>query len=172
MTIGHALYIAAVILHLLSSLADHSRQLLMEYHLDNCTPPAIEQFPPPIFDAEQRKNGAIAFHIFAALYMFIALAIVCDDYFVPACELISKGRKGAAKDAPCMLGLSQKVLSRWGGGLLMCGTSQGMLFRSIKELNSDPQPVPVCQSLVSLRSYQSGGNFWSSPSNYVVWGFC
>jgi hypothetical protein len=52
----------------------------------NCTPPAIEQFPETLFSPKQRRQGAIVVHIFVAAYMFIALAIACDDYFVPACE--------------------------------------------------------------------------------------
>ncbi|KAK2154216.1 hypothetical protein LSH36_274g01058 [Paralvinella palmiformis] len=52
----------------------------------NCTPPAIEQFPKTIFSPKQRRQGAIFLHVFVAAYMFIALAIACDDYFVPACE--------------------------------------------------------------------------------------
>ncbi|KAK2193570.1 hypothetical protein NP493_11g01006 [Ridgeia piscesae] len=57
----------------------------------NCTPPAIEQFPRPIlFTPEGRREGGVLLHIIVTVYMFIALAIVCDDYFVPACESISE----------------------------------------------------------------------------------
>ncbi|ELU13712.1 hypothetical protein CAPTEDRAFT_22628, partial [Capitella teleta] len=55
----------------------------------NCTPPAIEKFPRVgIFDQPTRREGAVVIHILLALYMFLGLAIVCDDYFVPACEAI------------------------------------------------------------------------------------
>lgn len=45
-------------------------------------------FPPDAFTAEQRASGAIIFHILGILYMFYALALVCDHYFVPALDVI------------------------------------------------------------------------------------
>lgn len=59
---------------------------LIFHPLPNCTPPAIEQFPKPFIGQEMRQKGAVLFHIAVALYMFIGIAIVSDDYFVPACE--------------------------------------------------------------------------------------
>lgn len=60
-----------------------SRRLLS---LINCTPPAIEQFPRDYFSHSQRHQGAFILHVILAAYMFLALALVCDDYFVPSCE--------------------------------------------------------------------------------------
>lgn len=57
----------------------------------NCTPPAIDDFPADIFTRAQRQAGAVIFHISVSLYLFLALAIVCDKYFVPAVERISQG---------------------------------------------------------------------------------
>lgn len=54
----------------------------------NCTPPAIDDFPKDIFTEEQRQDGAVALHIIISLYLFVALAVVCDKYFVPAVEKI------------------------------------------------------------------------------------
>eukprot|EP00092_Neocalanus_flemingeri_P038599 GFUD01042028.1.p1 GENE.GFUD01042028.1~~GFUD01042028.1.p1 ORF type:complete len:630 (-),score=140.10 GFUD01042028.1:372-2261(-) len=45
-------------------------------------------FPPDAFTDEQRANGAIVFHVIGILYMFYALALVCDHYFVPALDVI------------------------------------------------------------------------------------
>ncbi|RZF38053.1 hypothetical protein LSTR_LSTR006452 [Laodelphax striatellus] len=56
----------------------------------NCTPPAIDDFPRDIFTEEQRRKGAVAVHFICSLYLFLALAIVCDKYFVPAVEKICK----------------------------------------------------------------------------------
>ena len=56
----------------------------------NCTPPAIEQFPEPLMNNHVRKHGGVLLHIFVAIYMFIGLAIVCDDYFVPALDKLSE----------------------------------------------------------------------------------
>jgi len=50
----------------------------------NCLQPAIEQFPEPSIDKKARQKGAVIIHIFIAFYMFIGLAIICEDYFVPA----------------------------------------------------------------------------------------
>ncbi|KAF5296276.1 hypothetical protein FQR65_LT10271 [Abscondita terminalis] len=54
----------------------------------NCTPPAIDDFPKDLFSEEQRRNGAVVIHIIISLYLFVALAVVCDKYFVPAVEKI------------------------------------------------------------------------------------
>lgn len=53
---------------------------------ENCTPPAIDEFPSDGFNREQRKNGVILIHIIIACYCFWMLAAICDDYFVPAIE--------------------------------------------------------------------------------------
>ncbi|CAD6239895.1 GSCOCG00002408001-RA-CDS [Cotesia congregata] len=54
----------------------------------NCTPPAIEDFPHDLFDEKQRQEGAVVVHVIVSLYLFIALAVVCDKFFVPAVEKI------------------------------------------------------------------------------------
>ncbi|XP_029037984.2 sodium/potassium/calcium exchanger 4 [Osmia bicornis bicornis] len=54
----------------------------------NCTPPAIEDFPHDIFNEKQRQDGAVVVHVVVSLYLFIALAVVCDKFFVPAVEKI------------------------------------------------------------------------------------
>lgn len=45
-------------------------------------------FPPDLFTLEQRRSGAILLHILGVIYMFVALAIVCDEFFVPALDVI------------------------------------------------------------------------------------
>lgn len=37
---------------------------------------------------EQRLQGAIILHIFAAIYLFTLLSVVCNDYFLPSVEYI------------------------------------------------------------------------------------
>ncbi|KAJ9588298.1 hypothetical protein L9F63_018333 [Diploptera punctata] len=59
----------------------------------NCTPPAIEQFPRPLMGAEARKSGGLIIHILAAVYTFLGLAIVCDDYFVSSLDRICEELK-------------------------------------------------------------------------------
>ncbi|TMS12696.1 Sodium/potassium/calcium exchanger 4, partial [Larimichthys crocea] len=62
----------------------------------NCSSPAIHEFPSDLFSSQERKSGAIVLHIVAALYMFLALAITCDEYFVTSlekiCEFIYDGK--------------------------------------------------------------------------------
>ena len=57
----------------------------------NCIRPDIEQFPKGFSTQKQRVHGAVLLHFFIAFYMFIALSIVCDNYFVPALESICQG---------------------------------------------------------------------------------
>ena len=45
-------------------------------------------FPEDVFTEEQRSSGAIILHIIGVLYMFYALALVCDHYFVPTLDVI------------------------------------------------------------------------------------
>lgn len=52
----------------------------------NCTNAAILEFPSDGFNRTQRRHGWIILHIALACYCFWLLAIVCDDYFVPAME--------------------------------------------------------------------------------------
>ncbi|ODM96876.1 Sodium/potassium/calcium exchanger 5 [Orchesella cincta] len=54
----------------------------------NCTPPGIDDFPADMFTQPQRQKGYVIIHFLISLYIFIALAIVCDDYFVPSMERI------------------------------------------------------------------------------------
>ncbi|CAF3642731.1 unnamed protein product [Rotaria sp. Silwood1] len=54
--------------------------------LKNCTEPAIDEFPEDLFTQSQRRHGAIVFHLFACIYIFIAIAILVDDYFIAALD--------------------------------------------------------------------------------------
>ncbi|CAH2265387.1 jg13340 [Pararge aegeria aegeria] len=56
--------------------------------LRNCTPPAIEQFPRPLMGQTARKHGGLILHILVAVFTFIGLAIVCDEYFVSSLDRI------------------------------------------------------------------------------------
>lgn len=52
----------------------------------------MDDFPRDWFTEEERAAGAVVLHIVASLYLFLALALVCDKYFVPAVERICKGK--------------------------------------------------------------------------------
>lgn len=47
-------------------------------------------YPRDLFSLEERRQGAVALHMFGMIYMFIALAIVCDEFFVPALTVITE----------------------------------------------------------------------------------
>ncbi|XP_070450584.1 sodium/potassium/calcium exchanger 4 isoform X2 [Equus przewalskii] len=83
----------------------------------NCTDPAIHEFPTDLFSNRERQHGAVLLHILGALYMFYALAIVCDDFFVPSLEKICE-----------KLHLSEDVA---GATFMAAGSSTPELFASV-----------------------------------------
>ncbi|KAJ8014895.1 hypothetical protein DPEC_G00020530 [Dallia pectoralis] len=117
------------LLHLTDSHAVHdfswSKRELMrgredENHTSNTTSTpraAIHEFPEDIFTSEQRRKGAVLLHVVCAIYMFYALAIVCDVYFVPSLEKISEN-----------LQLSEDVA---GATFMAAGSSAPELFTSL-----------------------------------------
>ncbi|XP_014861591.1 PREDICTED: sodium/potassium/calcium exchanger 2-like isoform X4 [Poecilia mexicana] len=48
------------------------------------------EYPQDLFTLEERRQGAVVLHMFGMIYMFIALAIVCDEFFVPALTVITE----------------------------------------------------------------------------------
>uniref|UniRef100_I3JEZ4 Solute carrier family 24 member 4 n=1 Tax=Oreochromis niloticus TaxID=8128 RepID=I3JEZ4_ORENI len=78
---------------------------------------AIHEFPDDFFTNDERKSGAIMLHIVAALYMFLALAITCDEYFVTSLEKICE-----------KLDLSEDVA---GATFMAAGSSAPELFASV-----------------------------------------
>ena len=62
----------------------------------NCTPRSIDQFPADFMSEQQRKNGGVVVHILLSLYIFAAIAIVCDDYFVASLEKLSTGSSSSS----------------------------------------------------------------------------
>lgn len=51
------------------------------------------EYPEDLFSVEQRKQGWVVLHIIGMVYMFVALAIVCDEFFVPALGVITNKLK-------------------------------------------------------------------------------
>ncbi|XP_037531738.1 sodium/potassium/calcium exchanger 3-like [Nematolebias whitei] len=78
---------------------------------------AINEFPEDVFTLDQRRQGAVLLHVLCAIYMFHALAIVCDVYFVPSLEKVSEN-----------LHLSQDVA---GATFMAAGSSAPELFTSL-----------------------------------------
>ncbi|XP_029000266.1 sodium/potassium/calcium exchanger 1-like isoform X2 [Betta splendens] len=48
------------------------------------------EYPADMFSVEQRRRGWVLLHVLGMTYMFVALAIVCDEFFVPALEVITE----------------------------------------------------------------------------------
>ncbi|XP_075947153.1 sodium/potassium/calcium exchanger 3-like [Anarhichas minor] len=83
----------------------------------NCTPPALHEFPTDLFTNKERTEGAVALHVLCTIYMFCALALVCDDYFVPSLDKLCE-----------RLQLSEDVA---GATFMAAGSSAPELFTSI-----------------------------------------
>ena len=70
----------------------HSRKLLntsITTHPPKPTEQNIGDYPEDAFTVKQKKDGWIVLHCIGVLYMFLALAIICDEFFVPALHVIS-----------------------------------------------------------------------------------
>ncbi|MXQ91617.1 hypothetical protein E5288_WYG001731 [Bos mutus] len=83
----------------------------------DCRCLALHEFPNDIFTNEDRRQGAVVLHVLCAMYMFYALAIVCDDFFVPSLEKICE-----------RLHLSEDVA---GATFMAAGSSAPELFTSV-----------------------------------------
>lgn len=59
----------------------------------NCANAAILELPSDGLTRDERKQGWIIIHIALACYCFWFLAIICDDYFVPAIQSICSGKQ-------------------------------------------------------------------------------
>ncbi|XP_070697006.1 sodium/potassium/calcium exchanger 3 [Pempheris klunzingeri] len=102
--------------HLLQEVYDNESKLNSE-PAKNCTEPAIHEFPRDYFTNQERMDGAVGLHVLCAVYMFYALALVCDDYFVPCLEKICE-----------RLQLSEDVA---GATFMAAGSSAPELFTSV-----------------------------------------
>lgn len=84
---------------------------------EKCINATFEEFPDDGLTHEQRKGGAIIIHILISIYMFLGLAIICDDYFVASLEQIVEKLK-----------LSDDVA---GATFMAAGSSAPELFTSL-----------------------------------------
>ncbi|CAG5078612.1 Oidioi.mRNA.OKI2018_I69.PAR.g9034.t1.cds [Oikopleura dioica] len=50
-------------------------------------------YPDPLFTIDQIRKGGFILYAFGMFYMFCALAIVCDEFFVPALEVLTTKMK-------------------------------------------------------------------------------
>src|SRR5438874_1996040 len=68
----------------------HSKDDDLDFPL-NCTPRSINDFPPDLFTTTERSHGAICIHILVSIYIFYAIMLVCDDYFIPSIQCVCDG---------------------------------------------------------------------------------
>lgn len=74
-------------------------------------------FPADLFSEQQRRRGAVLLHFCGLCYMFVALAIVCDEFFVPTLGVITES-----------LGISDDVA---GATFMAAGGSAPEFFTSV-----------------------------------------
>ncbi|XP_022255030.1 sodium/potassium/calcium exchanger 4-like, partial [Limulus polyphemus] len=75
------------------------------------------EFPPDFFTSQQRSDGAIIIHVLVTIYMFYALAVVCNDYFIASLE-----------ECSLRLNLSDDVA---GATFMAAGSSAPELFTAV-----------------------------------------
>ncbi|KFM76596.1 Sodium/potassium/calcium exchanger 5, partial [Stegodyphus mimosarum] len=71
--------------------AQHQRRSLLEATIVSgvkCIPSGITSFPGDFFTQEERLHGGIVIHLILIFYICSMIAVVCDNYFVPALEII------------------------------------------------------------------------------------
>uniref|UniRef100_A0A8D2AKZ0 Solute carrier family 24 member 5 n=1 Tax=Sciurus vulgaris TaxID=55149 RepID=A0A8D2AKZ0_SCIVU len=55
-----------------------------------CVVSPSSEFPEGFFTKQERADGGIIIYFLIILYMFMAVSIVCDEYFLPSLEIISE----------------------------------------------------------------------------------
>ncbi|XP_058287987.1 sodium/potassium/calcium exchanger 2 isoform X3 [Hylobates moloch] len=112
-------YRQRTLLDLNDKILDYTPQppLSKEGKAENNTDHAQGDYPKDIFSLEERRKGAIVLHVIGMIYMFIALAIVCDEFFVPSLTVITE-----------KLGISDDVA---GATFMAAGGSAPELFTSL-----------------------------------------
>ncbi|XP_059512544.1 sodium/potassium/calcium exchanger 2 isoform X9 [Myotis daubentonii] len=85
-------YRQRTLLDLNDKIPDYTSQppLSEEGTSENSTEEEQGNYPRDIFSLEERRKGAILLHVIGMIYMFIALAIVCDEFFVPSLTVITE----------------------------------------------------------------------------------
>ncbi|EDX04388.1 GD22341 [Drosophila simulans] len=96
---------------------NHFKSGVKNTHNDNSTTTKTPLFPKDLFTKEQLENGAVILHIIGVIYMFVALAIVCDEFFVPSLDVIIE-----------KLGITDDVA---GATFMAAGGSAPELFTSV-----------------------------------------
>lgn len=89
-TVGYLGIVLQAIMFKSSSIEDESHVFSRRLLADNSTDDGGFQYPPDAITLEMRRNGGATLHVIGLIYMFIALAIVCDEFFVPSLSVITE----------------------------------------------------------------------------------
>lgn len=101
-----------------------------------CRNRTIDEFPKDFLTLEQKRHGGVIIHILITAYLFCAIAIVCDEYFVHSLNRISKGWRMKKGDQSLLKGNSRpqdlKLKEDVAGATFMAaGSSAPELFTSL-----------------------------------------
>ncbi len=99
-------------------------------------------YPTDLFSLQDRRRGAVVLHMFGMLYMFIALAIVCDEFFVPALTVITEKLK-ISDD------VAEPPLWRPGARLLSSSPPSSAYSFLTVTWASEPSSAPLCSTSCS-----------------------
>ncbi|KAL2088916.1 hypothetical protein ACEWY4_015815 [Coilia grayii] len=94
------LYCSVQVLFFISKSFQHLSSPRIRRDTENdteCVFPQSSEFPEGFFTLQERKDGGIVIYFMIIFYMFLAISIVCDDYFLPSLEIISE-RLGLSQD--------------------------------------------------------------------------
>lgn len=62
---------------------NYTQNVTINVTIKNCTMPAINEFPSDGLTRDQRQHGWVIIHVILVCYLFLFLAVVCEEYFVP-----------------------------------------------------------------------------------------
>ncbi|XP_051919684.1 sodium/potassium/calcium exchanger 5 [Hippocampus zosterae] len=94
------LYCSVQLVSFTANTTDWSHTIRVRRALENeteCIAPHSSEFPDGFFTVQERKDGGLVIYFLLIFYMLLAVAIVCDDYFLPSLEVISE-RLGLSQD--------------------------------------------------------------------------
>lgn len=100
-------------------------QVASQFHTRILLNISTGEYPKDIFTLQQRRHGAVILHIIGLCYLFLAVALACDEFFVPSLEVIIDRLK-----------ISEDVA---GATFMAAGGSAPELFISLFGTFADPE---------------------------------
>ena len=73
-----------------TSVANGDRTVYRHRFLLSVNESKKENYPADVFTLAQKRKGAVILHIIGMCYMFLALSIACDEFFIPALAIITE----------------------------------------------------------------------------------